>query len=178
MIFFGSLFLILATYFLINISKKLRIFFITLIIIAVSYFNYTIIFDYKNIPFPEVDRGQYIEGWPAGWGIKEFMDYARVKSQTKPVVILAEGNFGMAGDVLDVFMKQSDEGKIIIKGYWPLSEEQLRENLPLLKDNYVYAFFSHQEEFPENWPISLKPFQIITKPGNKSTFRIFELVSD
>ncbi|MDO9028477.1 MAG: glycosyltransferase family 39 protein [Candidatus Roizmanbacteria bacterium] len=174
MIFFGSLFLILATYFLINISKKLRIFFITLIVITVAYFNYTIIFDYKNIPFPAVDRGQYLEGWPAGWGIKEFMDFARTQSQTKPVIIIAEGNFGMAADVLDVFLKRSD--KITIKGYWPLSEVQLRENLPLLKDNYVYAFFSHQETFPDSWP--LKHFKTITKPGNQSNFRIFELVSN
>lgn len=175
MIFFASLFLILSTYFLANISKKLRTIFLILIILAVSYFNYTILFDYKNIPFPEVDRGQYLEGWPAGWGIKEFMDFARVQSQAKPVVIIAEGNFGMAGDVLDVFLKRSDKDKITIKGYWPLGEKQLRENLPLLKDNYVYAFFSHQEEFPDSWP--LKYFKTITKPGNKSTFRIFELIN-
>lgn len=176
MIFFGSLLLILATYFLANISKKRRAILLISILFAVSYFNYTIIFDYKNIPFPQVDRGQYIEGWPAGWGIKEFMDFARVQSQTKPVVIIAEGNFGMAGDVLDVFLKRDD--KITIKAYWPLGEVQLRDNLPLLKDNYVYAFFSHQEEFPGNWPISLKPFKTITKPGNKSTFRIFELINN
>jgi len=175
MIFFGSIFLIFATYFLNNISKKIRAIFLILIVLAVSYFNYTIIFNYKNIPFPQVDRGQYIEGWPAGWGIKEFMDFARAQSLSKPVVIIAEGNFGMAGDVLDVFLKRSD--KITIKAYWPLGEEQLRENLSLLKDNIVYVFFSHQEEFPENWPISLKPFQTITKPGNKSTFRIFELIN-
>ena len=175
MIFFGSMLLILTTYFLSNISKQLRITFLFLIIFTVSYFNYTIVFDYKNIPFPEVDRGQYIEGWPAGWGIKEFMDYARVKSQTKPVVILAEGNFGMAGDVLDVFLKRSDKDKITIKGYWPLSEVQLRENISLLINNAVYAFFSHQTEFPNSWPI--KPFKTLNKPGNKSNFRIFELVN-
>ncbi len=174
MIFFASLLLILCAYFLTNISKKSRIIFLILIVLAVSYFNYTILFDYKNIPFPQVDRGQYLEGWPAGWGIKEFMDFARVQSQRKPVVIIAEGNFGMAGDVLDVFLKRSDKDKITIKGYWPLGEEQLRENLLLLKDNYVYAFFSHQEEFPDSWP--LKHFKTITKPGNQSTFRIFELV--
>jgi 4-amino-4-deoxy-L-arabinose transferase-like glycosyltransferase len=173
MIFFGSLFLIFASYFLDNVSKKIKIVSIILICIAVSYFNYTIIFDYKNIPFPAVDRGQYLEGWPAGWGIKEFMDFARVQSQTKPIVIIAEGNFGMAADVLDVFLKRND--KITIKGYWPLGEEQLRENLPLLKDNYVYAFFSHQEEFPDSWPI--QAFKILTKPGNKSTFQIFELTN-
>ncbi len=175
MIFLTSLLLILAAYLLANISKKARTVLLILVILAVTYFDYTIIFDYKNIPFPQVDRGQYIEGWPAGWGVKEFMDYARIQSQTKPVVIIAEGNFGMAGDVLDVFLKRND--KITIKAYWPLGEEQLRENLFLLKDNNVFVFFSHQEEYPKNWSISLEPFQIITKPGNKSTFRVFKLIN-
>ncbi len=187
MIFFASLLLILSSYLLSHISylsppnsylltpNRIRTLLLVLIFLAVSYFNYTILFDYKNIPFPQVDRGQYIEGWPAGWGIKEFMDFARVQSQTKPVIIIAEGNFGMAGDVLDVFLKRSDKDKITIKGYWPLGEEQLRENIPFLKDNYVYAFFSHQETFPDSWP--LKHFKTITKPGNQSTFRIFELIS-
>ncbi|MEK7633510.1 MAG: glycosyltransferase family 39 protein [Patescibacteria group bacterium] len=174
LIFLTSLLLILATYLLVNISKKARVLLLILVILAVAYFDYTIIFDYKNIPFPQVDRGQYIEGWPAGWGVKEFMDFARVQSQIKPVVIIAEGNFGMAGDVLDVFLKRDD--KITIKAYWPLGDEQLRENLPLLKDNNVFVFFSHQEEVPKNWSIMLEPFQVITKPKNKSTFRIFELV--
>lgn len=174
MIFFASILLIFASYLLAHVSKKIRTILLILVVITVAYFDFSIISDYKNIPFPQVDRGQYIEGWPAGWGIKEFMDYARLKSETKPVVIIAEGNFGMAGDVLDVFLKRND--KITIKSYWPLSEVQLRENLPLLKDNIVYVFFSHQIEFPNSWP--LKPFKIITKPGNQSVFRIFELVDN
>lgn len=175
MIFFGSLLLILAAYFLANVPKKVKIILLTLTIIAVAYFDFTIIFDYKNIPFPQVDRGQYIEGWPAGWGIKEFIDFARTESQIKPVVIIAEGNFGMAGDVLDTFLKRADKDKIILKSYWPLGEEQLRENLSLINNNTVYVFFSHQETFLPSWP--LKHFKTITKPGNQSTFQIFKLIN-
>ncbi len=175
MIFFASLLVILAAYLLANVSKKIKMVLLILVVFGVVYFDFTIIFDYKNIPFPAVDRGQYLEGWPAGWGIKEFMDFARVQSQRKPVVIIAEGNFGMAGDVLDVFLKRSDKDKLSIKAYWPLGEEQLRENLPLLKNNIIYVFFSHQEIFPNSWP--LKNFKTITKPGNQSTFRIFELIN-
>jgi 4-amino-4-deoxy-L-arabinose transferase-like glycosyltransferase len=175
LIFFASWLVILSAYLLANVSKKIKMALLILIILAVTYFDYTIVFNYKNIPFPAVDRGQYLEGWPAGWGIKEFMDFARVQSQTKPVVIIAEGNFGMAGDVLDVFLKTSDKDKLSIKAYWPLGEEQLRENLPLLQNNTVYVFFSHQETFPDFWP--LKEFKTLTKPGNKSDFRIFELVN-
>lgn len=172
-IFLGSLLLITASALFYYIKDiKIKIFIFLAFLISVSFFNYTILFQPAKIPFPEVDRGQYLEGWPAGWGVKEFMDYAREQSKEKPVVIIAEGNFGMASDVLDVFLKRND--KITIKGYWPLGEEQLRENLPLLKDNKVYVFFSHQENFPDSWPLKL--FKVITKPGNQSDFHIFELV--
>lgn len=170
LIFFGSYFLILAAYFL---SQRPKVIYFAIILLSVLYFDYTILFKPTDIPFPPVDRGQYIEGWPAGWGIKEFMAEAREKSKEKPVIIVAEGNFGMAGDVLDVFLKRDD--KITIKGYWPLGKDQLMENIPLIKDNHVYVFFSHEDEFPSDWPI--KKIRTITKPGNKSTFRIFELIA-
>jgi 4-amino-4-deoxy-L-arabinose transferase-like glycosyltransferase len=174
-IFFGGLSLIAAASAFHYLSDKWKKILFALFLMSVIYFDYTIIFAPAKIPFPEVDRGQYIEGWPAGWGIKEFMEEVRTESKSKPVIILAEGNFGMASDVLQVFLKREDEGKITVKGYWPLGEEQLRENIPLLEDNKVYVFFSHEDEFPANWP--LVSYKTLTKPGNKSNFRIFELTS-
>ncbi len=171
LIFFASLLLILASYSLSNKAKKITF---ILIFLSVFTFDYTILFGYKNIPFPAVDRGQYIEGWPAGWGIKETMEFAREKSKEKPVVIIAEGNFGMAYDVLDVFLKPTD--KITLKGYWPLDEKQLYENQSLLKDSYVYVFFSHRDEFPEFWPLKL--IKEIDKPGYQSDFHLFELTAN
>lgn len=171
LIFFASYFLILAGYFLADL-KKFKFFIYSLILISVVYFNFTIIFDYKNIPFPPVDRGQYIEGWPAGWGIKETVNFVREKSKEKPAIIIAEGTFGMSHDVLDVFIKFND--KITIKGYWPLKEENLFENLNLTSDNNVYVFFSHQNKFPEHWPIKL--IKKIEKPGNKHSFYFFQLI--
>lgn len=171
LIFFSSILLLLATYFLSSISQKLRLIFLAMIFLSVSYFDYTILFDFKNIPFPKVDRGQYIEGWTAGWGIKEFMEESREKSKEKPVIILAEGNFGMAYDVLDVFLKPDD--KITLKSYWPFDERHLYENQKLLEDNYIFVFFSHRKEFPNSWPIKL--VKKIEKPGRKANFYIFEL---
>ncbi|MBI5127460.1 glycosyltransferase family 39 protein [Candidatus Roizmanbacteria bacterium] len=171
LIFFASILLILAAYYLSDKTKK---FLFVLIFLSVVFFDFTILFGYKNIPFPAVDRGQYIEGWPAGWGIKETMEFARKKSKDKPVVIIAEGNFGMAYDVLDVYLKPTD--KITLKGYWPLNEKQLYENQPLLKDSYVYVFFSHRDEFPEFWPMKL--VKRIEKPGYQSDFHLFELTTD
>lgn len=181
-IFLAPLFIVTTAYFLNQIFSNKKNLLLKFLLVFLSYlftfyFTYTIIFAYDKIPFPplpspSVDRGQYIEGWPAGWGIKEFMDYAREKSKEKPVVILAEGNFGMSADVLDVFLKRND--KITIKGYWPLDEKVLLENQSLLEKNYVFVFYSHQDKFPHSWPLKL--FKKIQKPGNKSQFYVFELI--
>lgn len=173
LIFFASILLLLCSFYLSRIKiNKLKTVFFLLIFLSVSYFDYTIVFDYKNIPFPPVDRGQYIEGWPAGWGIKETMEFAREKAKEKPVIIIAEGNFGMAYDVLDVFLKPDD--RITLKGYWPLNKETLEEHQPLLKDNNIYIFFSHREDFREVWPMKL--VKKIEKPGGRSSFYMFKLV--
>lgn len=173
LIFFASILLLLCSFYLSRIKiNKLKTVFFLLIFLSVSYFDYTIVFDYKNIPFPPVDRGQYIEGWPAGWGIKETMEFAREKAKEKPVIIIAEGNFGMAYDVLDVFLKPDD--RITLKGYWPLNKETLEEHQPLLKDNNIYIFFPHREDFREVWPMKL--VRKIEKPGGRSSFYMFKLV--
>lgn len=171
LIFFASLLIIYATYYFSNINRKFLSFIsYLLLIIFFSYYNYTLLFDYAKIPFPEIDRGQYIEGKTAAWGAKDIVEY--VRKEQKPSIILAEGNFGLVGDVLDVFTKRGD--KIFIKGYWPLSEKELYENQSELAKNSVYVVFSHRKEFPENWPIRL--VKKYDKPGGKEALYLFELL--
>jgi len=173
LIFFASILLILATQYLSTINnRQLTIFFSVLIFLSVFFFDLTILFTPRFIPFPEVDRGQYLEGWPAGWGIKEIVDYAREKSATKPVILISEGNFGMAGDALEAFIKSTD--KITLKPYWPLDEKQLFQHQKDLKNNFVYVVFPHREQFPDFWPLKL--IKKYKKPGNQSAIYFFELL--
>lgn len=171
-IFFASIYLILATYYIISVKNKTLLYIsIGLFVLSVGYFNYTLLFDYKNIPFPPVDRGQYIEGWPAGWGMKEIMNYSREKSKEKPVIILADGNFGLSADVLDTFMKDGDQ--ISIQGLWPLTEQDLLNHQKDLKDHYVYIVLAHTLDYPHEWPMTLvKQFD---KPNNQSRIFLFQL---
>lgn len=136
-----------------------------------SYFSYPIIFNFENISLPPIDRGQYIEGGTVGLGAKEILAYAREKSKEKPVIILAEGNFGMSGDVLDVFTKPNDN--IFIKGYWPFNKESLLENQNELKDHYVFVVLPYINP-PQDWPV--KVLEKYTKPGGKSQITFLELV--
>jgi 4-amino-4-deoxy-L-arabinose transferase-like glycosyltransferase len=173
-IFFASLLSIYFTYFLILAAKKNKLYGSVLLILfflSVFYFDYTILFDYKNIPLPAIDRGQYITGGSSGYGIKEIVSYARDLSQDKPVKILTEGNFGMAGDVLDTFIRPTD--KITISAYWPLTENEFISNQHLLKSEHVLVVYAYQENVPKSSKIKfIKKFE---KPENKSSIQLFEL---
>lgn len=176
-IFFATLFSIYLTYFIITLSQKKKpmiLIVLMLFFFSVGFFDYTILFDYNRIPLPDIDRGQYISGGSSGLGIKEIVDYARNLSKEKPVRILAEGSFGMSGDVLDVFLKPNDN--IEVKSYWPLGEKDVLENLKDLKDKKILILYVYKKdsELPTNLPIKLiKKYQ---KPGGDSTFNLFELV--
>lgn len=174
LMFFASLFLITTAY-LIEYLKAIWQKSVVCLLLIVSFivFDYTILFDIKSIPFPPVDRGQYLEGWTAGWGIREIMEFAREKSKEKPVVILAEGSFGMSGDVLNVFLNKDD--RIFIKGYWPLTEKNLLDNQSELKKSLVYVVISHGKEMPPaSWPLKL--IAKYDKPNNQSVIYLFKLI--
>ncbi len=172
LIFFGSVLVVLASYYLGQLKNKSHLL-ISVVIITSTFllYNYTLLFDYTKIPFPEIDRGQYVEGATVGIGAKEIVEYAREKSQEKPAILLAEGSFGLIGDVLDVFTRPND--KIFIKGYWPLEQKELLENQKELGKSYVYVVFAQRKDFPSDWPIKL--IKRYDKPGSKSTIYLFEL---
>jgi hypothetical protein len=170
-----TLLLIPAAYLLSTLKNKTTFLLLVLLfLISVSYFDYTIWFNPNSIPLVPIDRFQYIEDWPAGFGIKEIMDYSRSKSNEKSVILLAEGNFGMASDSLDSHLKRSDEGKISIWGRWPLNDKDIAEVQKELRDKYVYIVLTQHKEVPSNWPVKL--IQKYEKPGNKSTVFFLELL--
>jgi 4-amino-4-deoxy-L-arabinose transferase-like glycosyltransferase len=173
LIFFASLIVVFASFFLTQINQKTKIFLFTLFLISAFYFDHKILFDFKNISFPEVDRGQYIEGPPAGFGVKEIIDFSIKKSKEKPVILMAEGNFGLIGDMLRASLPR-DNHQVSIDAYWPLEEKNLLSRQKDLDKYYIYVVFPHRNNFPQNWPLKLiKKFE---KPGKKSAIYFFQLL--
>ncbi len=172
LIFFSGFLTITAAYFLSHHKNRtINLVCIVALIITFGFFDFNILFNIPGIPFPQVDRGQYIESWTAGWGIKDIVDFARQKSKEKPVVILAEGDFGMSGDVLNVFIRKND--RIFVKGLWPLTLKDLLDNQKELNNNYVFIVISHQSQLPDGWPMKL--IEKFDKPGHQSSIYLLEL---
>lgn len=172
LLFIGGLLLIAISFYFSELkNNKLLIFSSIIFLINIFYFDYCILFNQSKIPLPKIDRGQYIEGNTAGWGLKEIISFSREKAKNRPVLLVAEGNFGLVGDMLEALLVPGDN--IFIKGYWPLTKKDLLENKKYLKERYVYVVFAQRKKFPSDWPIRL--IKRFSKPGNQSAIYLFEL---
>ena len=169
-IFFGTLLVLLTSFCLGEVKKKgLFIALFSLVIGVFMAFQYPMWTDYTKILFPETDKGQYIIGPNVGLGMDKIIAFARGKE--KPVRIIAEGDFGLTGDMLNVFLRQND--RIFIQGYWPLTKEVLEKHQVDIGKEYVYIVTAHELSYPTDWP--MKRIQVYYKSGNTSAIQLFEL---
>lgn len=175
LIFLGNLLFVLAIYYFSTVKNHKKLYaMVGSTLLVLFYFDYPILFKPAALNFPRIDRGQYVEGRSAVWGAQEVVEFARSKVQPdKPVVLLAEGNFGLVGDVLDVFVRPDE--KIYVRGIWPLNKNDLLLAQPDLKDKSVYIVFSHRTEFPAEWPMRL--VKQYPKPnGSPDVLYLYELL--
>jgi hypothetical protein len=122
-------------------------------------------FAVNSISLPPVDRGQYIEGSSAVWGADDLMDQVRLATKDgKRATVLAEGDFGLIADVLEVFKRPDDI--IDIRGKWPLNEVHIREVQREVGKTHAFVVFSHRKDFPVHWEQELIHLvKVYTKPG-------------
>lgn len=114
---FTPMLLILASLALSQIKKISLIFLISLIILIYpAYTDFKLLTDPVNAPLLQADRDQYIDGWPAGFGVKEIRSY--LSQVTNHQVLATEGTFGLMPYSLELYQK--DYPNVEIKSYWPL----------------------------------------------------------
>ncbi len=171
-IFFCSIFTILTAYLLGTIKdRKLFTSLISLIIGILIVFQYPMWTDYTKIIFPDTDKGQYIIGATVGLGMDEIIAFAREKSKEKPVRIIAEGDFGLTGDMLTVFVNQGEQ--VYIQGVWPFNLEALKKYQANIGKEYVYVVTAHELSYPSDWP--MKKLKSYYKAGSNTAIQLFEL---
>lgn len=172
-LFYGSILVITATYAIMQLKSTVRTIAFSLLLVTMLFFDYPLLFDPVRASFPPVDRGQYVEGLTAVWGAQDLVSSLREESKQQPILVLAEGDFGLVADVLKVFVHDTDA--IEIKGLWPLDEEDILEYLPETQKRPVYVVFSHRTQFPENWPITL--VKSYPKPQSDNALYLFKYVT-
>lgn len=104
-------------------------------------------------PIPQADRGQYINDWPAGWGVKEVSEHIINESQKSKVVVYTEGTFGLLPYGLEIWLV--DKPNIEIHGIWPLTETAPAEVLESAKIAPTYLVANQPSDVPAGWPLTL-----------------------
>lgn len=102
---------------------------------------------------PQADRGQYINDWPAGWGVKEVSDFILEKSQKEKVVVFTEGTFGLLPYGLEIWLV--DKPNIKIQGIWPLPETPPLEVIESVSQNSTYLVANSPDDVPKGWSLTL-----------------------
>ena len=119
--------------------------------------DYFILTDFANAPIPKSDLEQYINGWPAGGGTNQIIEYLNNESKKGKIFVASPGTFGS----LPTFTTEIYLGKnknVEKKGYYPIPSEFPKELVEKSKKMPVYLFFSNQKEFEEyvkTWPLKL-----------------------
>jgi 4-amino-4-deoxy-L-arabinose transferase-like glycosyltransferase len=172
LLFIAELFIIPAAYGIYSLGKKpiILAFILTAYVLIHASQLYAIMYNAPAIKLPAID-GQYVNGTTAGYGMKEVIEYAREETKKKPVIILAEGNFGLAGDVLKALTKPSDT--FVVEGFWPLGIETLKKYQDKLSTHTILVVYAQKNEFSSDYPLEL--IQKYDKPEGKSVMYLFKL---
>lgn len=112
----------LHTYFLKTAKKRLFWLLPFIIMLYPLYIDSQIIFNVINSPLPNSDRNQYLDDWPAGYGVSEVIAYLKIEKSKQPVFIATEGTFGLFPYSLE--LEFFSDPSIKVKGYWPLPDQQ------------------------------------------------------
>lgn len=124
-------------------------------LLANAYFLFGVVKTPEILPWPDIDRGQYLEGSAAGHGIAEIVDYLTLENAKKgQLYVFTEGTFGLLPYAMDIYFPY-DQPQVKFEARWPLKEEDLTYARVLAQKYPVYFVFHEQKEIPASWPLKL-----------------------
>lgn len=170
--------LVLAAYCLVQLAEKVKtrwlfLIFCFLVFTLPLYIDFKILFAPKTAPIPRSDKGQYIDDWPAGYGVNEIVAFAKEEGEDKKILIATEGTFGLMPASLELYLW--DNPNIEIKSFWPVEKvpEEVQE---VAKEKPTYFVLNETQEIPQDWPLKLiaKYF----KGDGKSYMGLYQVIAN
>ncbi|MCL5676049.1 MAG: glycosyltransferase family 39 protein [Patescibacteria group bacterium] len=134
-------------------NKKVRLFLIFLFLLPSLLFDYKILFDIKSAPLTQIDRGQYVDDWPAGWGVKEANAYLTVQAQKGKISVFTDGTFGLMPYAVELYLVYNKN--VTIKGLWPLTDVFPKDITESAEKMPTYFIANQKSDIPANWPLRL-----------------------
>jgi len=150
---------------------KSKRFFTILILIAVFWVNIRlsaqIIINPAIANLPTIERWQYLESWPSGYGMQSVVDYLNQQSISSSINVIVE-DITLTPATFGLELKNATIRVGIFSNTVVFPYEQLVDN----KKNYVVL--ANRQEFLEGWPLSM----IFESPrvGDKNRIRVYQVM--
>lgn len=134
-----------------KISFAILLFVLAILPLRADYF---IITNFEKAPIPKSDLGQYINGWPAGGGVKEIVSFLENEAAKQKIYVLTDGTFGsLPTYMVEIYL--GDNKNVDKRGIWPLPSEIPQDVIEKSKKMPVYVVFNQTQahQIP-TWPIT------------------------
>lgn len=121
-----------------------------LVLIYPVFVDFKLLTDPKKAPIPTADSDQYLNHWPAGYGVSEVRHLLQEAAKNNPkVYVWTEGTFGLMPYALELYQK--DYPNLEIKSFWPLPQTPPTEMLTAVKNFPVYLLMYQDQTDPKGW---------------------------
>ena len=131
----------------------LRLVFVAAVLVPSIYITSFIVFAPKDAPIPLADRGQFIEDWPAGGGVKEVVTYLTAEAAHQKVNVYTEGTFGLMPYAIELYLV--DNPNVKITGIWPLPDSMPQEISRDASVSATYFVLNESQTLPSKWSLTL-----------------------
>jgi len=124
-----------------------KLIFALFLTIAAVVLDIKVLTDPVNAPIIQADRDQYVDGFPAGWGIDDVIAFLKQEAKDKQIFLGTQGTFGLMPYSFELYLW--DNPNIEIHGFWPVTEVPQEVSAMAAKKP---AYFVYYESYPEQIP--------------------------
>lgn len=124
-----------------------------LLMLPALYISFGIVMNPVMAKIPFADRGQFIDDWPAGGGVKEVITYLQSQATIQPIRVYTEGTFGLLPYALEIYL--NDNPHVKISGIWPLPLTYPDEIARSATVTPTYFVLNMTQKIPAEWPLTL-----------------------
>ena len=136
-----------------KVSHKLALMIVIVIIAPLLFFDLKIITDPIHAPFPYADKQQFINDWPAGYGIAEVVSYLSDASKQGSIIVGTEGTFGLFPMALELYLGKNPN--VTFDAIWPIGADFPKELIESAQHKPTFILFKEKQIIPTGWPIQL-----------------------
>lgn len=112
----------------------------------------SILSDIRFARIPKSDLSQYVNDWPAGWGVAEITARLQEETMSQKVSVYTEGSFGLMPYALEIYFYSNPN--IEIHGLWPLDPVIPEDIIQTAKERKAYLV-TYQSQAKPSWPLEL-----------------------